>query len=112
MVAAFPLARFALSFGPAEYFALGLFGLSMMVAVYGTSIVKGLITGFIGLALSLVGLDPMLATPRFNFGSTDLITGLSFIPLMIGIFGLGEVFYQMTTAPYQPQEESGKKRRP
>ncbi|HOQ51636.1 MAG TPA: tripartite tricarboxylate transporter permease [Candidatus Atribacteria bacterium] len=110
LVAAFPLARFALSFGPAEYFALGLFGLSMMVAVSGTSIVKGLITGFIGLALSLVGLDPMLATPRFNFGSTDLITGLSFIPLMIGIFGLGEVFYQMTTAPYQPQEESGKKR--
>ncbi len=66
LVAAFPLARFALSFGPAEYFALGLFGLSMMVAVSGTSIVKGLITGFIGLALSLVGLDPMLATPRLE----------------------------------------------
>ncbi|MDK2896707.1 MAG: putative tricarboxylic transport rane protein [Candidatus Atribacteria bacterium] len=106
LIAAFPLARFALSFGPAEYFALGLFGLSMMIAVSGTSVVKGLIAGFIGLALSLVGLDPMLATPRFNLGSTQLITGLSFIPLMIGIFGLGEVFYQMVTTLGQPQEQT------
>ena len=97
IVAAFPLARFALSFGPPEYFALGLFGLSMMVAVSGTSIVKGLIAGFMGFALAMVGLDPMLATPRFSFGSTELLSGISFIPLMIGIFGLGEVFYQMLT---------------
>jgi putative tricarboxylic transport membrane protein len=59
--------------------------------------VKGLIAGFIGLALAMVGLDPMLATPRFSFGSTELLGGISFIPLMIGIFGLGEVFYQVFT---------------
>ncbi len=97
MIAAFPLARFALAFGPAEYFALGLFGLSMMVAVSGASIIKGLIAGFLGIALSMVGLDPMLATPRFHFGSTQLMAGISFIPMLIGIFGLGEVAYQMIT---------------
>lgn len=108
ILAAFPLARFALSFGPAEYFSLGFFGLSMMVAVSGKSVVKGLIAGFVGLALSLVGLDPMLATPRFHFGSTNLLTGISFIPLMIGIFGLGEVFHQLIVGGLEaPKEASG-----
>ncbi len=107
MLAAFPLARFALSFGPAEYFALGLFGLSMMIAVSGTSIIKGLIAGFVGLALSLVGLDPMLATPRFHFGNPNLLGGISFIPLMIGLFGLGEVFHQMTLSmPFEEREKT------
>ncbi|MGQ9747686.1 MAG: tripartite tricarboxylate transporter permease [Candidatus Caldatribacteriaceae bacterium] len=105
ILAAFPLARFALSFGPAEYFSLGFFGLSMMVAVSGKSVVKGLLAGFVGLALSLVGLDPMLATPRFYFGSTNLLTGISFIPLMIGIFGLGEVFYQFVSGNFEASPE-------
>lgn len=105
ILAAFPLARFALSFGPAEYFSLGFFGLSMMVAVSGKSVIKGLFAGFVGLAISLVGLDPMLATPRFHFGSTNLLTGISFIPLMIGVFGLGEVFYQFVSGNFEASPE-------
>lgn len=91
----FPLANFALKFGPAEYFALALFGLSMMISVSGKSIIKGLLIGVIGLALATIGLDPMLSYPRYTFGVVELLNGFSFIPIMIGLFGLGEVFYQI-----------------
>ena len=83
----FPLANFALKFGPAEYFALALFGLSMMISVSGKSIVKGLLIGVIGLALATIGLDPMLSYPRYTFGVVELLNGFSFIPIMIGLFG-------------------------
>lgn len=94
-IAAFPLARFALKFGAAEYFAIAIFGLAMMVSVSGKSIVKGLMIGFFGLLLSTIGADPMYATPRFTFGLVELMDGISFIPIMIGLFGLGEIWAQM-----------------
>ncbi|MCM3489878.1 tripartite tricarboxylate transporter permease [Alkalihalophilus marmarensis] len=95
LVAAFPISRVALSFGPPEYFALAIFGLSMMISVSGKSISKGLIMGFAGLFIATIGLDPMLSMPRFTFGSTSLLDGISFIPIMIGLFGLGEVLSQI-----------------
>lgn len=91
----FPLARFALSFGPAEYFTLAIFGLSTMVAVSGKSILKGILAGFIGFSISLIGLDPIFGSSRFTFGRMELLSGVSFIPVMIGLFGMGEVFYQI-----------------
>lgn len=97
-VLAFPVARFALTFGPAEYFSLAVFGLSMMISVSSQSIVKGLIVGVFGLLLSTVGLDPMLSYPRYTFGNMDLLDGISFVPAMIGLFGVGEILYQMLTA--------------
>lgn len=93
--AAFPLARFALKFGPAEFFSLALFGLTMMVSVSQKSIVKGLLTGMLGVLLGTIGSDPMYATPRLTMGITEFMDGIQFIPVMIGLFGLGEVFYQM-----------------
>lgn len=103
--AAWPLAKFALKFGPAEFFALALFGLTMMVSVSGQSIVKGLLTGFLGLLLSTIGTDPMLGMPRFTFGIPELLDGVSFIAVMIGLFGLGEVFYQMYTGERREEAE-------
>lgn len=103
--AAWPLANFALKFGPAEFFALALFGLTMMVSVSGQSIVKGLLTGFFGLLLSTIGTDPMLGMPRFTMGVPELLDGISFIAVMIGLFGLGEVFYQMYTGESREQAE-------
>lgn len=103
--AAWPLAQFALKFGPAEFFALALFGLTMMVSVSGQSIVKGLLTGFFGLLLSTIGTDPMLGMPRFTFGVSELLDGISFIAVMIGLFGLGEVFYQMYTGEHRQEAE-------
>ncbi len=95
MVAAFPLARFALKFGPAEFFWLAIFGLAMMVSVSQGSVIKGMMLGFLGLLLSTVGLDPMLSTPRFTAGNINLLDGISFIPVMIGLFGIGEMAFQI-----------------
>lgn len=97
LVAAFPISKVALSFGPPEYFALAIFGLTMMISVSGSSIKKGLIMGFIGLFIATIGLDPMLSFPRFTFGNPTLLSGISFIPIMIGLFGLGEVLSQILT---------------
>jgi len=95
ILAAFPLARFALKFGPPEYFALVMFGLSMMISVSGKEITKGLIAGIIGLMLATIGVDPMFGVPRFTFGNVNLLNGVSFIPIMVGMFGIGEVLTQI-----------------
>lgn len=90
-----PIASFTVSFGPSEYFMLALFGLSMMVAVAGGDVLKGLIVGAAGILLSCIGLDPILSVKRFTMGQTSLLSGISFIPVMIGMFGIGEVFFQI-----------------
>jgi len=95
-VAAFPIAAFALRFGPAEYFGLALFGISLMAGVSGGRVVKGMLAGMLGLALSTVGLDPMTAYPRYTFGLSEFLDGISFVPVMIGLFGLAEVLVQVS----------------
>jgi putative tricarboxylic transport membrane protein len=105
ILAAFPLARFALKFGPPEYFTLAVFGLAMMVSVSGKSSLKGLATGFMGLLLSTIGLDPMYSTQRFTFGNQGLMEGISFIPVMIGLFGMGEVWAQMFDGAHNTKVE-------
>jgi putative tricarboxylic transport membrane protein len=95
MTLAWPLSKFALKFGPPEYFTLAIFGISIMVSVSEKSMVKGLMVGFLGLLLSTIGLDPMRATPRFTFGNVNLMVGISFIPALIGLFGIGEILYQV-----------------
>jgi len=98
LILAKPIASFALSFGPPEYFALAIFGLVMMISVSGQSVVKGLMIGFIGLFISTIGLDSITGNPRFTFEVVDLLEGISFIPIMIGLFGIGEVLYQITSS--------------
>lgn len=95
-VAAFPIASFALRFGPSEYFGLTLFGISLMAGVSGRRVIPGLLAGMLGLALSLVGLDPMTAYPRYNFGLSEFLDGISFVPVMIGLFGVSEVLVQIS----------------
>ena len=99
IIASFPIARFALRFGPPEYTTVALFGLSMMVAVSGKSVAKGIFVGFLGLALSTVGMDPMNGVKRFTFGKFILIDGFSFVPIMIGLFGVGEALKQLSESP-------------
>ncbi|MCG1010650.1 tripartite tricarboxylate transporter permease [Salinicoccus sp. ID82-1] len=94
-----PISNFALSFGAPEYFALAIFGLSMMIGISGKSITKGLLTGFIGLFIATIGLDPIVSTPRFTFEQSALFDGISFIPIMIGLFGIGEIFDQILNKP-------------
>jgi len=95
--AAIPLASIALRFGPAEMFALVVFGLTMMVGVSGGKIGKGLVAGALGLALATVGRDPITGTDRFAFGVLELSDGIPFIAAIIGLFGIADVFDQMLT---------------
>ena len=70
--------RLALLFGPAEYFWLSIFGLTIIAGASTKSIVKGLISGALGLMLSTVGMDPMLGNARFTFGVPTLLSGIPF----------------------------------
>ena len=85
------LASFALQFTHFEYFWLGLLGLSMSAVITKGSNTKGLISVVFGLFLSTIGIDISTGYPRFTFGSINLISGINFIPVMIGLFGLSEV---------------------
>lgn len=95
-ILSFPIARFALKFGPTEMFALTLFGLSMMISASGANIVDGLFSGVLGLMVSNIGLDPMIGTKRFTFNNINLLDGFSFVVIMVGMFGIGEVLVQVS----------------
>ncbi len=85
------LATLALKFGPAEYFWLSIFGLTIIAGVSSKSMLKGLISGALGLVLSTIGMDPMLGVPRFIFGSNALLRGLPFTATLIGLFSMSQV---------------------
>lgn len=89
------LARIALKFSAPEYFALAVFGLSIISSISGKSPLKGIIVGVFGLLLATVGMDPMTSYPRFAFGNVNLLNGFSFIPVMIGLFGLAQALYNV-----------------
>jgi len=91
VVAAIPLTKMALQFGPVESFALLTVGLSLMMGLAGKSIIKALMMGVLGLLLAMVGLDPVRGMPRFTFDRLELMDGIGFIPIIMGIFGLAEV---------------------
>jgi putative tricarboxylic transport membrane protein len=89
VVMALPLSRFALKFGPPEYFSLILVGLSLVMALAGKSLTKALVMGVVGLIFSFVGIDPIEGAPRFDFGITPLLDGIRFVPVVMGFFGIG-----------------------
>ena len=86
-----PIAQFALKFGPAEYFALALFGLTIIASVGGKSQIKGLLMGFVGLLISCIGIDPMDGVSRFTFGINRMQGGINTIPVLIGLFAITEI---------------------
>ncbi|KDE66925.1 tripartite tricarboxylate transporter permease [Fusobacterium necrophorum] len=85
------LATLALKFGPAEYFWLSIFGLTIIAGASTKSITKGLISGAIGLMISTIGMDPMLGNPRFTFGIPSLLSGVPFTASLIGLFSMSQV---------------------
>ncbi len=88
---AVPLAEFSLQFGPAEYFSLIIMGMLTIVFVGGKSITKSLMSGVIGLAIGTVGSDVVQGAPRFVYGIPELMDGIPFVVVVMGLFGLGEV---------------------
>jgi len=91
MLLAPPLARVALSFGPPEIFALLLIGFTMITWLASGSRLKAVAMALLGLFLGTIGLDPITATPRFTFGSITLSDGIGLVPMIMGLFGVGEV---------------------
>jgi putative tricarboxylic transport membrane protein len=88
---AVPLARLAIKFGPPEYFSLICLGLIIVVHFTGTSPIKGIMTAALGMFFSFIGLDLFTGEPRFDFGMFELIDGIHIVPLIMGLFGIGEV---------------------
>jgi putative tricarboxylic transport membrane protein len=89
---ALPIARWALGFGPPEYFALMFLGIVSVVFLAGSSVLKGLISAILGLLIATVGADIISGQNRFIFGQFQLIDGIEFIALTVGVFALAEVF--------------------
>lgn len=94
MLAAPLLARAAYNFSPPEYFALTLFGLSMLASIGDGSALKNLIAGGFGILIAMIGVDNLTTVERFTFGSYELYEGIGFVPVMIGIFGISELLVQ------------------
>ena len=89
------VAKIALSFGPRDYMLLTLMGLMLVGSISGKSMLKGLFAATVGLMLGVVGMDPITGVGRFTFGSVDMRAGISYIPVMIGLFGVGESLHQI-----------------
>lgn len=90
-VAAPPIARAALAFGPPEYFMLMLLGLASVSGLMGDNKIKGYMMACLGLTVSLVGFDMITGYQRFTFGSLALADGIKFLPVAVGLFGIAEV---------------------
>ena len=85
------LASFALNFGPPEFFALILFSLTIIAGVSGESLLRGALSAILGLLLATIGLDLVYGTNRFTFGDPNLMGGLNFIAVLIGLFAIPEI---------------------
>lgn len=90
-----PLAEFALRFGPPEYFALTVTGLTLVSYLATRSVLKAVCSALIGLLLGTIGIDPVTASSRFTYGTLALEGGLQLVPVIMGLFGIAEVFKMM-----------------
>ena len=96
MVIAAPyISKVALSFSPKDYLLLLLMGLMLVGSLGGKSAIKGIFAAAVGLMLGVVGTDAITGLGRFTFGVSDMRTGLSYITVMIGMFGIGEALFQL-----------------
>jgi putative tricarboxylic transport membrane protein len=91
ITATVPLAKFALQFGPWEYFSLFVFALSMVAGLTERSLLKGFLSGALGLVITVIGTDPIMAVPRFTLGSEFLKSGFQFLPVLIGVFAFAQI---------------------
>ncbi|MCZ8311979.1 MAG: tripartite tricarboxylate transporter permease [Magnetospirillum sp.] len=91
IIAAPMLAELAINFSTFEYFWLACLGLTCAIFISSADPVKGFLSLFLGLAVGCIGIDPAAGYPRFTFGNIDLMSGINFIPTMIGIFAVSEL---------------------
>ena len=85
------LARTALAFGPPEYFALTFLGVSLVVSLSGRDLAKGLLSALVGLLTAVIGMDPLTGVARLTLGSMELMAGIDFVPVIMGLFAISEI---------------------
>ncbi len=110
-----PLSKLCLKFGPPEYFGLALFSLTAIAGLSGRSVSRGLIMAGVGMLMAAVGIDVASSLPKLTFKTTVLLQGFDIVPVMIGLFGIGEVLkeleegssgiYQGTVGTLMPNRE-------
>lgn len=98
-----PLAAIAVTFHPAEYFALALFGLATISSLAGANWLKAFIAAIIGLLINTIGTDPISGAERFTFDYTPLSDGFLLIPALIGLFALSEVFSRIEQRDFRSE---------
>ncbi|MCC8190957.1 MAG: tripartite tricarboxylate transporter permease [Planctomycetes bacterium] len=86
------LAKVALDFNAPEFFMLAVFGLCIIASISGDSLAKGIICGAAGILLSCVGIDGITGSMRFTYGNINLLSGINYIPVMIGLFAMSQAF--------------------
>lgn len=91
MILAEPLSSVAIGFGPPQYFAIVVLGLSLLINLASGSMLKGVIMAILGIGLSQIGMDIITGKTRFIFGNIELEKGISLIPLAMGLFGIAEI---------------------
>lgn len=101
------LARAGLAFGPPEFFALTLFGLAMIVAVSGQDLLRGGLAAALGVLVTTIGFDPISASVRYTFGVRELLGGVELIPVLIGLFGVAQVFARAEKLLVFPMDTPG-----
>ena len=93
-----PMAKFALAFGPAEYFSLMLMGIVIIIYMSSGSILKDLLSAMFGFLLGTIGMDSISGTQRLTFGILELTDGIGFIPAVMGLFGVSEILVNVERA--------------
>ncbi len=102
-----PLAKVALKFWPAEYFSLAVLGLSTIASMGGQNALKSAISAVLGLLICTIGMDPVLGVSRFTFGNVNLFDGFEFIPMLIGLLALSEVFTEVEKFNFAAESVAG-----
>lgn len=85
------ISKVAMKFGAPEYFALALFGLSIIASVSGKSILKGLVSGALGMWLASVGIDGVSGVTRFTFGNVTMFKGINMIAVLLGVYAIAQM---------------------
>lgn len=99
------ISEYSLMFAPRDYFLLAVMGILLVGSLSGESLAKGIFAGALGVLLSMVGMDNFTGQGRFTFGSISLMSGIHFVAIMIGLFGVSEALFQIHDLYIKPLKQ-------
>jgi putative tricarboxylic transport membrane protein len=103
------ISEFSLMFAPRDYFLLAVMGILLIGSLSGESLAKGIFAGALGVFLSMIGMDTFTGQGRFTFGSVGLMSGIHFVAIMIGLFGVSEALVQIHDLHIKPIKQNVRK---